>query len=44
MYNVLITGVCGFIGSNLLEYLLLNTDYKIFGIDNLGLADKNYLP
>ena len=35
MKQVLITGVAGFIGSHLLEYLLENTDWKIDGIDNL---------
>lgn len=34
MKNVLITGAGGFIGSNMVKYLLNNTDYKIYGIDN----------
>lgn len=34
--NVLITGVAGFIGSNLLDFLLENTDWTIVGIDNLS--------
>lgn len=34
--NVLITGVAGFIGSNLLDYLLEKTNWKIVGYDNLS--------
>ena len=32
--TILITGCCGFIGSNLCEFLL-KKNYKIIGIDNL---------
>jgi UDP-glucose 4-epimerase len=34
--KVLITGVAGFIGSNLLDYLLEKTDWQITGLDNLS--------
>ncbi|WP_421796959.1 NAD-dependent epimerase/dehydratase family protein [Haliscomenobacter sp.] len=34
--RVLVTGVAGFIGSNLLDFLIDNTDWEITGIDNLS--------
>lgn len=40
MKNVLITGVSGFIGSNLLDYLLQNSDWHITGIDNFSTGSK----
>lgn len=38
--NVLITGVAGFIGSNLLDFLLDTTDWEIVGIDDLSTGNK----
>ncbi|MCC6370099.1 MAG: NAD-dependent epimerase/dehydratase family protein [Bacteroidia bacterium] len=40
MENVLITGVSGFIGSNLLDYLMENTNWQITGYDNLSTGNK----
>src|SRR5213075_365337 len=41
--NVLITGIGGFIGSHLMEHILINTDWNIVGIDSFrhkGLTDR----
>jgi len=46
--NALVTGICGFVGSHLAEYLLKNTDWTIYGLmrwdeslDNLqGVMDE----
>lgn len=40
MKKVLITGVAGFIGSNLLDYLLKETTWEIVGIDNFSTGNK----
>jgi nucleoside-diphosphate-sugar epimerase len=39
--KVLVTGSGGFIGSNMVKYLLENTNYEIFGIDNFSAGRKN---
>lgn len=40
MTHVLITGVSGFIGSNLLDFLIEKTDWHITGYDNLSTGNK----
>ena len=40
MKNILITGVCGMIGSHLLDKLLKNPNNTIIGIDNLSYGSK----
>lgn len=41
MKKVLITGAGGFIGSNMVKFLLHNTDYIIYGIDNFINGNEN---
>ena len=39
--NVLITGITGFVGSHLADYLLANTKYKIFGLKRVNSSLRN---
>ncbi len=39
--KVLITGVAGFIGSNLLDFLMRETDWEICGIDNFSTGNAD---
>jgi nucleoside-diphosphate-sugar epimerase len=39
--NLLVTGAAGFIGSNMVQYLLENTDHLIYGIDNFRAGERN---
>ena len=41
--NILITGVAGFIGSNLADYLL-KKGYKVIGIDDLSYGLLEQVP
>ena len=41
--NILITGVTGFVGSHLLDYLLENTSYKMFGLKRMNSTLKNII-
>ncbi|MDP1608984.1 MAG: NAD-dependent epimerase/dehydratase family protein [Chlamydiales bacterium] len=44
MKNILITGIAGFIGSNLAERLLQEGGFKIIGIDNLSAGVREQVP
>ncbi|HDD44158.1 MAG TPA: NAD-dependent epimerase/dehydratase family protein [Candidatus Desulfofervidus auxilii] len=41
--KILITGRCGFIGVNLVRYLLKKEDYKIVAVNNFPLGKVEYL-
>ena len=40
MKKIVITGGAGFVGSNLIEYLLSKTKFKIISIDNYSSGSK----
>ncbi len=42
--RVLITGVAGFIGSNLADRLIREGKYEVIGIDNLSYGKKEQIP
>ena len=41
MRKILVTGGAGFVGSNLIEFFLKNTSYKLISIDNYSSGFKN---
>ena len=42
--NVLITGGCGFVGSNLINFLLENTRWEIYNIDKISyVSDEDFI-
>ena len=40
--NILVTGGCGFIGSNFIKHMLDNYDYKITNLDKLTYAGNKF--
>ena len=42
MKKILVTGCAGFIGSNLVKFLL-NKRYQVIGLDNLSTGKKEFL-
>lgn len=36
MKKVLITGITGFAGSHLMDYILENTDYQVYGLKRMN--------
>ena len=40
---ILITGGAGFIGSNLIKYLIIKTNYKIISLDNYFSGSKKII-
>jgi len=44
MKKILITGVAGFIGSNLADRLLQERGYRVIGIDNLSTGPREQIP
>lgn len=45
MKKILVTGAGGFIGSNMVKFLLEESDYLIYGVDNFinGIENKNFI-
>ena len=41
MKKVLITGITGFAGSHLMDYILENTDYQVYGLKRMNANLRN---
>ena len=41
--TIVVTGGAGFIGSNLIKFLINNTNYKILSIDNYSVGSKKII-
>ena len=37
---IVVTGGAGFVGSNLIEYLIMHTNFKIISVDNYSSGTK----
>ena len=40
---IIVTGGAGFVGTNLIKFLIKNTKYKIISIDNYSSGTKNHV-
>ena len=40
---IIVTGGAGFVGSNLIELLLIKTKYQIISLDNYSRTKKNHI-
>ena len=40
---IVVTGGAGFVGSNLIKFLIKNTKFKILSIDNYSAGSKNHV-
>ena len=41
--NILITGVAGFVGSNLADWIVTNTGHRVIGVDDLSGGYREYV-
>ena len=41
--NILITGVAGFVGSNLADWIITVTGHRVIGVDDLSGGSREYV-